>query len=114
MDPIAKGEMEAPAQGMKPAVVAVIVLCVLAVTIGIMYFMVIRPLKLKLAQVEGALDNATNLETTATTTPKGVLNNAGLTMAGRDRVIKIQEEQTPKGLITPAANEMFNNQLLKP
>lgn len=113
METIAKGEMEAPAQGVKPAVVAVIVLCVLAVTIGIMYFMVIRPLKMKLSQVEGALDNATNLETT-TTTPKGVLNNANMNIAGRDRVIKIQEDNNPKGLITPGANEMFNNQVLKP
>lgn len=113
-----KGELEcAPANGVKPAVVAVLVLVVLVVTIGTMYFMFVKPLKKKVDDLTGALDSATNpdLNTTQTATPKGVLANANLEETGRDRVIKmVNENNTPKGLITPGANEMYNTQLLKP
>lgn len=114
MDTNVENQNSAPVEGMKPAVVAIIVLLVLVFTIGIMYFMVIKPLKDKLNAVSGALDNATN--TPETTTPeKGLLNNAGMDVAGRERVIKIKEDrENPKGLISPNAVELFNSQLLKP
>lgn len=112
-----KGEMQcdAPVEGIKPAVVAIIVLCVLVVTAGIMYFMFVRPLKQKVDDLSGALDACTNDSTTST--PKGVLANANLEETGRDRIIRVMEENgqgSPKGLITPGANELFKTQLLKP
>lgn len=104
-------DAQSSSTGISTGMCVLFVLIAIALSVGLIWFLVVRPLKAQITKLEGELDTAVNL--TADTpksdengdSPKGVLENAGLKN-------RLQLIQNGKGLITPGANYQLNKSAL--